>query len=86
MSCPYATALGERGKGVHAQRIFGFAVFDTVATIIAALITSYFTNIAIWKSLVIWFVGGEVLHYIFGVDTAFMEKLGVPKCPKKESH
>ena len=34
MSCPFAGALGEPGKGVHARRIFGLALFDTVMTVV----------------------------------------------------
>ena len=80
MPCPYATALGVRGQGVHEKRIMGFALNDILATIAAALLTSFFFNIHIGYSLVGWFVGGEVLHYIFGVDTAFMELIGVEPC------
>jgi hypothetical protein len=80
MPCPYATALGVRGQGVHSKRIMGFALFDTVATIVAAILTSFFFNVNLGYSLIVWFVGGEVLHYIFGADTAFMEMIGVKPC------
>ena len=80
MPCPYATALGVRGQGVHEKRIMGFALFDTMATIVAALLTSFFFNLNVGYSLILWFVGGELLHYIFGADTAFMEMIGVKKC------
>lgn len=81
MPCPYATLLGKRGKGVHSTRILGLAFNDIIATIIAAFLTSYFFKISLLYSLVGWFVAGEVLHILFGVDTAFLEYIGMkPKC------
>lgn len=78
MSCPYANILGIPGKGVHSKRIFGLAFNDTLATIVAAYITTFFIHISFPYSLLIWFITGEVLHYIFGVKTAFLEKIGIP--------
>ena len=81
MSCPYANALGVPGEGVHAKRIFGLAFNDIVATIIGAIIFSLLFNVSLWKSLVFWFVVGEVLHYVFGTQTAFLKMIGLtPKC------
>lgn len=81
MPCPYANALGVPGEGVHAKRIFGLAFNDIVATIIGAIIFSVLFNVALWKSLVFWFVVGEVLHYVFGTQTAFLKMIGLtPKC------
>jgi hypothetical protein len=81
MSCPYANALGVPGEGVHAKRIFGLAFNDIVATIIGAIIFSLLFNVDLWKSLVFWFVVGEILHYVFGTQTAFLKMIGLtPKC------
>ena len=81
MPCPYATLLGIKGKGVHSTRIVGLAFNDILATIIAAFLTSYFFNISVLYSLVGWFSMGELLHIAFGVDTAFLEYIGIrPKC------
>lgn len=80
-SCPFANALGVPGEGVHKTRIFGLALFDIVATIIGAIIFAFLLNIPIWKSLVFWFVLGEVLHYWYGTNTAFLRMIGMtPKC------
>jgi hypothetical protein len=81
MSCPYKYVLGIPGQGVHTSRIFGYALFDSVATIFAALITAFFTNTSVFFSLIIWFVLGEVLHYVFGVQTAVLTTLGIEACP-----
>ena len=78
--CPFAFALGVPGQGVHAARIYGYALNDTIMTIIAALITAYFYEISVWKSLVGWFITGEVLHYLFGVQTAVLTTLGIKAC------
>ena len=65
--------FGEPGKGFHATRIFGFALYDILGTILIAWLFSYFTGISIWVSLLGWFITGEVLHWYFGVQTAFMK-------------
>ena len=81
MGCPYANALGEPGKGVHSTRFMGLALNDTLMTIAAALITSFVFNITWWKSMIAWFVAGEILHYVYGVKSAFLEKVGLsPTC------
>lgn len=81
MSCPFASALGIPGKGFHEKRIGGLAFNDTMATIVVAIITSFLFKIHIVTSIVAWFVLGEVLHYIFGVNTAFLKMVNLsPKC------
>lgn len=77
MPCPYANALGEPGKGVHAARIFGLARNDLIMTIIASIITAYLFNTSFLVSFIAWFVAGEVLHYLFGTDTAFLRMIGI---------
>jgi len=80
MPCPYAHALGVPGEGVHAQRFMGLALNDTLATVVAALLTAWLFNISFLYSLIGWFVAGEVLHYAFGVNTAFLKMLGITPC------
>ena len=81
MPCPFANALGEPGKGIHAKRIFGLAQNDILMTIAAAAITAYVFNINFAVSLAAWFVTGEILHYIFGTQTAFLRMIGLtPVC------
>ncbi len=81
MSCPYSTLLGVPGEGIHAQRFLGLALNDTLMTIAAALLTSFLFSIHPVTSLIVWFVAGEVLHYIFGVNTAFLKMIGITPCP-----
>jgi len=81
MPCPYANALGEPGKGVHAARIFGISQNDLLMTIAVAVFTAYLFNISFLVSFAAWFVSGEVLHYLFGTNTAFLRMIGMtPVC------
>ena len=80
MPCPYANILGEPGKGVHAARFFGLALNDTLMTIGAAIITAYIFNINVFVSLFAWFTVGEILHYLFGTNTAFLRMIGITPC------
>ena len=80
-ACPYAHALGVPGKGVHEARLFGLARNDVIATILVAIATSYFFRVPFWASLLGWFVLGELLHYAFGTQTAFLRAIGLaPDC------
>lgn len=81
MPCPFAGALGEPGKGIHSRRIFGLAFFDLLMTFIAAWFTMGLLGGSYLVSLIVWFTVGEILHYLFGVQTAFLDMLGiVAKC------
>jgi hypothetical protein len=65
--------FGEPGQGFHATRILGYALHDIVGTILVAWIVSYIAGIPLIYSIVGWFIAGEVLHWYFGVETAFMK-------------
>ena len=81
MPCPFALALGEPGKGVHAARVGGLARNDMITTIVAAIATSYFLSVPILSSLLGWFLVGEGAHLIFGTPTAVLKMVGLaPKC------
>ena len=65
--------FGEPNKGFHATRIGGLALYDILGTIALALATSYYFDISVVLSLIGWFVFGEILHWYFGVKTAFLK-------------
>ena len=67
--------LGEPGKGFHATRFMGFALYDILGTLFIAGIVSYFAGWSFWWVLLGVFVLGEVLHWLFGVKTAFIRML-----------
>lgn len=83
MSCPYKYVLGIPGEGFHSTRIFGYALYDTLGTIALAMITSMIFKTYFILDLIIWFVVGELLHYLFGTQTQFLTNIGVNACPEK---
>lgn len=78
-ACPYKYALGVPGEGVHARRIFGLAMNDIIGTILIAVITSWISGVGFFYSFAIWFILGEILHYIFGTPTAFLKMIGMTR-------
>jgi hypothetical protein len=83
----YKDILGVPKKGFHEKRIGPYAFNDTFGTIFIALIltiffkplqyinktksiSNYINNFIV--NLIFIFVLGELLHYIFCVDTAFI--------------
>jgi hypothetical protein len=81
MPCPYSNLLGVPGQGVHATRILGMSLNDWLATIILAILISFMFNLNFVYSLVGLFVLGEVLHYVYGVKSAFLIMIGLePTC------
>jgi hypothetical protein len=80
MSCPYANILGVPEQGVHAQRFMGLALNDMIATLVVAILTKWFFDIPLLYSIIGWFIAGELLHYAFGVDTAFLKMVGITPC------
>jgi hypothetical protein len=80
MSCPYKYALGIPEKGVHALRFMGYAVNDTLMTIAGAALLAWILDRSFWITFLCFFVLGELLHVIFGVQTAFLTTLGIKSC------
>jgi len=81
MGCPYAFIFGKPSEGVHSTRFAGYAVVDSVLTVLAALLITYVWGVKLWKSVIGLFILGEILHYLFGVQTAFLTTLGITvKC------
>jgi hypothetical protein len=80
MSCPYANLLGVPEQGVHSPRIAGLARNDILMTILISIVTAWVFNISFFYSFSAWFILGEVLHYVFGVNTAFLRMIGIVPC------
>jgi hypothetical protein len=77
MPCPYANLFGAPGTGPHAFRIFGIAAVDLFLTILAAAVTAYIMKESFVIHLLAWSITGEVLHYVFGTQTAVLTMLGI---------
>jgi len=77
MPCPYANLFGVPGEGVHATRIFGLALVDTLLTLLLAIATAWSTNTSVIANFVFWFIVGELLHYAAGTQTAFLTMIGI---------
>ena len=81
MSCPYKDLFGAPGTGPHSLRFLGFAVVDTALTVLIALLTAFLTKTSFLANLAAWFILGEVLHYVFGTNTAFLKLIRMsPVC------
>jgi hypothetical protein len=80
MSCPYKYALGVPEQGVHATRFLGFAQNDTLMTIIGSALISFFMGYSFLLTLFVIFILGEVLHILFGTQTAFLTMIGIKSC------
>jgi len=81
MPCPFANILGIPGQGFHSTRFLGLSLNDIIVTIILAIISSFIFKFHILFSFIGWFVAGEILHYVLGVDTAFLGYIGLkPNC------
>lgn len=80
MSCPYKFVLGIPGKGFHSKRFMGLALYDTLGTIVIAVAIALICKLSVWKTVLFLFLLGEVLHYLFGVQTAFLTFVGINAC------
>ncbi len=76
----YKNILGLPNEGIHKHFGTGFAVIDVIMTLILAIIFIYvmrykftLSNVLIW--FLIFFTLGQILHLIFGVNTAFVKLL-----------
>lgn len=68
----YAEIFGRPGEGLH-RHVCGVAVWDVVLTVIAAILLSHATGVHAGWAILGLFMVGEGLHFIFGVETAFVK-------------
>jgi accessory gene regulator protein AgrB len=79
MSCQFKDILGKPGEGPHSIRLGGFAVVDSVLTILLAWYVSKWVDKPFPLVLLVVFIIGEILHWVFCVDTAFIKLIGLQK-------
>jgi len=85
MKCPYSSIFGTPKQGPHIHRIFGFALVDTLLTVLLALIIARFTEYSFFFAFALLFILGELLHYAFGVQTEVLTQLGIKACPDEKN-
>lgn len=63
--------LGKPRQGFHAARIpfIDIALWDTVGTVVIALVIAYVFKLTAWKVVVYAFVLGIFMHWLFSVRT-----------------
>lgn len=72
MACQYKDLFGRPKVGFHKQRIAGFALFDTLGTVLIALAVAHLFKLSYVKTVAVAFLLGIGFHWLFCVDTAFM--------------
>ena len=60
-------------EGMHKKRLGPFAFNDVIGTIIICLLILYFYQINLIKILLILFIVGELLHWLFCVETTVIK-------------
>jgi hypothetical protein len=71
--------FGKPGEGIHTERIGKFASVDLFLTIIVSILITIFLNKSFIYIFGILFIGGQILHLVFGVETAFIKMLDKPR-------
>lgn len=75
MKCPYKFIFGKPGEGAHKYRINDAAAVDYILTIIGAILISKYFQTPLVLTTVILFLVGELLHYVFCVETSTIKWL-----------
>jgi hypothetical protein len=65
----YKDIFGKPREGIHSYRFMNISIVDSVTTVILGLLISFVFNVDLLPCLFVTFIVGEVLHYIFCVDT-----------------
>jgi hypothetical protein len=67
--CKYKNIFGKPNEGIHSYRLFDVAIVDLLFTIIMAYLLANYLNKSFVVIFLILFVLGELMHYLFCVDT-----------------
>jgi len=79
--CEYKNLFGELNTGIHSYRIYNFAVFDILITIIVGYFISRFLKTPFYLTLGLFFLFGIFIHRIFCVRTT-VDKILFPNVDK----
>jgi type IV secretory pathway VirB3-like protein len=69
-------------NSLRSYRIFGMALFDWVATLIAAALLSMWIRVPALEVLVVLLLASIFLHVVFGIRTVTNYFLGLSKMPQ----
>jgi hypothetical protein len=67
--CKYKDVLGKAGSDEY-TRIFTVRVMDLVTLIVGSYLIAYLFNFSFWKTLLVIFISGIVVHRMFCVKSA----------------
>ena len=73
----YRDLLQKPDTGPHSITLYGIPIVDFIITFIGAYGLSYFLELDLFYTFGAFWLLGQYLHYIFGVNTRFFNKLGL---------
>ena len=73
----YKHVLGVPREGVHKLRFLDTALNDYIGTILIAITLTFLTKIPLVFSTIVTFIVGEILHYLFGLETNTLKYLNI---------
>ena len=71
--CKYQNIFGKPNEGVHAIRLFDYAIIDILFTFIFSYIFSKYIKINIYYTFIFLFLLGQFFHILFCVETTFLK-------------
>ena len=75
--CKYKDLFGIPGQGIHAFKIFGISIWDTLITLICAIFIAWVANWSYSYTIVGFYILGIIVHRLFCVRTT-VDKLLFP--------
>jgi hypothetical protein len=73
----YCNMLGKPNTGVHSVRIYGVPIVDFVISMIGGYILSIVFQTELIKTNIFFWLFGQLVHYVFGVNTSFLNYIGI---------
>ena len=80
INCPFKKfrdIFGKPNTGIHKIKLGDTSIIDYLATIIGAMIISYYTDIPLVIMTIIILLLGILFHILFGVNTSSLKYLGI---------
>lgn len=73
----YRDAFEKPNTSVHSINYYGIPVVDFGITFVGASVFAYCYGTNLFVTFVVSYLWGQLLHYIFGVNTRFFNNLGI---------